>query len=622
MKRWCCVMDCNCQELLKRGISQELTNNYLFSNNSNNLFSPFFADLANNSSTNNNNQQNNILPEVSHTSLLYTTFIRSFSSCSHYVNVIESDNTTVTFLPILDPSSSVIINNNVEENISSLTNSPSNESSNNLTNDVNVRNSFSQQQPSIAMVLMIADTLRNNNQPNNNNEEDKEESSTSLPLTFLQKRSSGTTSFSFLSKNSISESTTNKEDDNNLENSISSINNNEEEEDNFEKNKKKITKNSNYTIFQQWSNETYLKVLEGLIYLLIGKDILIQISSKQTTDNIIKKIPYVKNILNSMTDIVLYLLQQSSLSIQQEDNNLFENYEISNECYLRQPFEQLTLKPGRKFLRTNEIKDMESNWSRLLFGLTQQFKLNIICSSIYVENSLLFYGLDWNKHLNSQQLISISIYLKSLEYIGNTSTIRDIPICVKENTRLIVIKLIEKIELCVIVTGNIKSTDIVNYIQSRGDEWSKLMIKLFTFFTKSMMYSINSLDEKNNILSDNMLSKVKSILFINNTPQNSYYLYENFIPQDQYQVLYERVEHSMREFFINTSMTVFENNNSTEDTSFTVNETYMISNDFAMSAIRNGQYTLFCLFSSTVPRYEFSEITKEILQVIMKKNAI
>ena len=565
MKRWCCIMDCNCSELLKRGVAEEsmINQNSSMNNTSIPNFSSFFSDFQSSLKgsdslfgTNNNRSSvvNNVLPDTSHTSLLYTTFIRSFSSCTHQVMVMESENTSITFLPILDPEEQV--------------------------NQVPVNRGFNANHspPSLSMLLIVADVLRT---------EDEDASQEDL---------------------------TQQDGE---ENAFKSR----------EKSEKSTRRNRIHVITQQFCNETFLKILESLIYLFISKSTLSSITTKQPSDKVAKKIPQVKITLNSMTDSITYLLQSSSASyspIKSFDSEPVEHSSAS-EYYLKQSFEQLCLRPGKKTFRFTDVKDAESTFQKLLNSIQGQFKNLVMCSAIYVNNGLYFCGVDWSKYLTIEQLTALSVFLKSLTNSENESTTRDFPIIVKEslvNTRFVTIKLIDKVDLCVLVSGDIRASDIVNIIQSKSDDWSRAVIKLSNILARSLYSLLTELDEKSDIILEH-LHKVRALLFINNATTNSFphYIYENFVNHETNTVLHERVEHTIREFYINSMMTVFDvfQSQQGDEYSAEINETYMITKEFAMSAYKKSNLILFCVFDSTCPRHEFSAITQEILQTITRK---
>ncbi|KAG2388365.1 hypothetical protein C9374_000529 [Naegleria lovaniensis] len=563
-RRWVCVMDCNCTELLKRGVAAEDATSSATLNSSMMMmftsslptFSSFFSDFQSNKASSLGGDHSapmmqSLLPDTSHTSLLYTTFIRSFSSCTHQVMVMESENTCITFLPILD----------IEE-------------PNATVNNSTVR-SLQHTPPSMAMLLMVADVQKSEDDENNDEHLDSEEN-----------------------------------------------------RDEFKQSKKK-KKNRTNTIYQHFCNETFLKALESVIYLFISKTTLSSITNKQPSDKVAKKIPQVKIILNSLTDIITYLLQSSS-PYTPSFKKTYETDEDSRSMvssFLQQPFEQLCLRPGRKTLKFPDIKEVEILLVKCMNYLLTQFKNTLLCSAIYVNAGLFFCGAEWHKYLNQQQLTALSIYLNSLSHSENDATIRDIPLVLRENvnTRFLCIKLIDNIHYCAIVTGDLKGYDIVTAIQSKSEDWSRSIIRLSGVLTRSFLSFVQELDEKNEITSDaQKLAKIKALLFMSNSTGSSpYFIYENFVNSDTSPLTYERIEHSLREFYINSMMTVFDvfhPQQQGEEFNLDINETYVITKQLAIFAFKKNHSLLYCVFDSTCPRHECSIMTREIMQLISKKN--
>lgn len=558
-------MDCNCSELLKRGVAAEdattsssatLNSTMMMFTSSLPTFSSFFSDFQSNKASLMGDHSapmmmQSLLPDTSHTSLLYTTFIRSFSSCTHQVMVMESENTCITFLPILDiDDPNATVNNSTAR---SLQHTP----------------------PSMAMLLMVAD-VQNSGEDNENNDE-------------------------------------------NLES--------EENRDEFKQLKKK-KKNRSNTIYQHFCNETFLKALESVIYLFISKTTLSSITNKQPSDKVAKKIPQVKIILNSLTDIITYLLQPSSPYNQpfKKSYETDEDARSMTSSFLQQPFEQLCLRPGRKTLKFPDAKEVELLLVKCMNYLLTQFKNTLLCSAIYVNAGLFFCGVEWHKYLNQQQLTALSIYLNSLSHSENDATVRDIPLVLRENvnTRFLCIKLIDNIHYCAIVTGDLKGYDIVSAIQTKSEDWSRSIIRLSGILTRPFLSFVQELDEKNEITSDiQKMAKIKALLFMSNSTGSSpYFIYENFVNNDTSPLTYEIIEHSIREFYINSMMTVFDVFHPQQGDEFNldINETYTITKQFTIIAFKKNHSMLYCVFDSTCPRYECSTITREIMQLISKKN--
>jgi predicted nuclease of predicted toxin-antitoxin system len=248
--------------------------------------------------------------------------------------------------------------------------------------------------------------------------------------------------------------------------------------------------------------------------------------------------------------------------------------------------------------------------------------------ALYTKKCLITGTSEWLAQ-SSSELCTLGLFLLFLP----DATARDIPIHYRNHAaRLVTVQLDELTELVMICGSSPSVHQVVKNIVTDDLEWefiSRIRRQFNNQLVKNLKFDPSLycflLVDRQGVGEEGM-------------KENSYFVYETVAVPSYFeesahvstQVLppSQALENAMLEFYITTATKVFQSHRHlssdvpAKKELIQVNESYMLTKNFAMCAIRKGQREIYCLFDIALPHYALMGVTKEIFEMLQGKIGI
>lgn len=122
--------------------------------------------------------------------------------------------------------------------------------------------------------------------------------------------------------------------------------------------------------------------------------------------------------------------------------------------------------------------------------------------------------------------------------------------------------------------------------------------------------------------------------------ENAYFIFETLAVPSNYEALphvatnalppSQTLENTLIDFYISTTKVfqshkhlshymLSESNLSSAKKSICINETYMMTKDFALCAVRKGHRELYCVYDIAIPHYAIVAVTRDMFDLVQSK---